>query len=88
MNCKIKTTMLATALATVAVAAPSASAQPIDSHSLPTVPAVQATPTASSSGFDWSDAGLGAAGTLSLLGLGAGGVLISRLTRSSNPAIG
>jgi hypothetical protein len=39
------------------------------------------------SGFDWCDAGLGAAGMLSLLGLGAGAVLIGRRSRRSHPAI-
>jgi hypothetical protein len=34
-----------------------------------------------SRGFDWGDAGLGAAGTLSLLGLGAGVVVIARRSR-------
>lgn len=40
-----------------------------------------------SSGFDWGDAGLGAAGMLSLLGLGGGAVVISRRSRRSHPAI-
>jgi hypothetical protein len=39
------------------------------------------------SGFDWGDAALGAAGMLSLLGLGAGAVVIGRRSRSSRPAV-
>jgi hypothetical protein len=38
-----------------------------------------------SGGFDWADAGLGAAGMLSLLGLGAGAVVV---TRRSRPTLG
>jgi hypothetical protein len=34
-----------------------------------------------SSGFDWQDAGLGAAAMLSLLGLGTGGVVVARRGR-------
>jgi hypothetical protein len=34
-----------------------------------------------SSGFDWEDAGLGAAAMLSLLGLGTGGVVVARRGR-------
>jgi len=34
-----------------------------------------------SSGFDWTDAGLGAAGMLSLLGLGTGVVVVGRRSR-------
>jgi hypothetical protein len=40
------------------------------------------------SGFDWGDAGIGAAGVLSLLGLGAGAVVVGRRSRHSHPAIG
>ncbi len=39
------------------------------------VPATQAT---SSTGFDWGDAGIGAAGMLTVIGLGAGAVAITR----------
>lgn len=39
------------------------------------VPATQAT---SSTAFDWGDAGIGAAGMLTLVGLGAGAVAITR----------
>jgi hypothetical protein len=35
----------------------------------------------SGGGFDWGDAGLGAAGMLSLLGLGAGAVVVARRGR-------
>jgi hypothetical protein len=34
-----------------------------------------------SGGFDWADAGLGAAGMLSVLGLGAGAVVVTRRSR-------
>ncbi len=40
--------------------------------------AVHATQATSSTGFDWGDAGIGAAGMLTLVGLGAGAVAITR----------
>jgi hypothetical protein len=50
-------------------------------------PDVPTTPTvaAPSTGFDWGDAGIGAAGALSLLGIGAGAVVIARRSRRSQP---
>jgi hypothetical protein len=69
-------------LATAAIAAPSAAARPADSAQ-PAAP--RATPQAltrtvevHSSAFDWADAGLGAGGTLCLLALGAGAVVVGR----------
>ena len=44
----------------------------------PPAAVVQTAPTRSSSGFDWSDAGVGAAGMLAVIGLGAGGVAVAR----------
>jgi hypothetical protein len=44
------------------------------------VPSVQTVET-SSEGFDWGDAGIGAAGMLTLLSLGTGGLLVSRRNR-------
>jgi hypothetical protein len=77
-----KTTTAIAVLATAAVAAPTAGARPADSAG-PVAPAatphaVTRTVEAPSSGFDWADAGLGAAGTLSLLGFGAGTVIVAR----------
>lgn len=72
-------TALAMLLAT-AIAAPSAGAHPADSP----LPARAASDTAGpvvearANGFDWGDAGIGAAGMLSLLGLGAGAVAVAR----------
>ena len=82
-----KSTALATVLAAAAFATP-AGAAPIESM-LPSdaggsgQPArtIEGPPTvtvSSPSGFDWGDAGIGAAGTLSLLTLGAGSVLVAR----------
>jgi hypothetical protein len=82
-----KSTALATILAAAAIATP-ASAAPVESM-LPRDPAGSSQPArtievpravtvTSPSGFDWGDAGIGAAGTLSLLALGAGSVLVLR----------
>jgi hypothetical protein len=90
------TTTAAAMLVAAAIAAPSASANPgfvpddgegtANKGGTPTV--VTRTVETHSSGFDWGDAGLGAAGVLSLLGLGAGAVVVSRRSRNSQPAIG
>jgi len=84
-----KTTTAIAVLATAAIAAPTAGASPADSAqpaaAARTPPAVTRTVDAPSSGFDWADAGLGAAGTLSLLALGAGGVAVTR--RRSHPTL-
>ena len=79
----IAVTKTRTALATLlaaAIAAPSAGAHPADSP-LParsgpdtTGPVIEAR----ANGFDWGDAGIGAAGMLTILGLGAGAVVVAR----------
>jgi hypothetical protein len=66
-----------------AVAAPGAGAHVADLHLPPAAAghAPQATTRVvevRAGGFDWADAGLGAVGMLSLLGVGAGAVLITR----------
>ncbi|HEX5898693.1 MAG TPA: hypothetical protein VFY32_04785 [Solirubrobacteraceae bacterium] len=68
--------------AAVATAAPAAEAHPADSP-LPARAGAAARPTVEvrANGFDWGDAGLGAAGMLSLLGLGTGAVVIARRDR-------
>ena len=79
-------TAVTLAIAGAAVAAPSAGARVADLH-LPPAGASHA-PRATTrivevraGGFDWGDAGLGAAGMLSLLGVGAGAVLVTRRGR-------
>ena len=80
-----KTTTAIAILAAAAIAAPTAGARPADSAD-PAAPdatprAVTRTVEVPPSGFDWADAGLGAAGTLSLLAIGAGGVAVARRGR-------
>lgn len=50
--------------------------------------AVHATQATSSTGFDWGDAGIGAAGMLTLIGLGAGAVAITRRGDRRDPLTG
>ena len=90
---KVKTrTAAALAIAAgAAVAAPSAGARVADfqpstaaapTHTAPAAP--QATTRiveVRAGGFDWADAGLGAAGALSLIGVGAGALVVARRTR-------
>jgi hypothetical protein len=92
-----KTTAVASMLAAVAITAPSASARPIDY-----VPAADSSYTREagtsnsrasntrvevpSSAFDWGDAALGAAGTLSVLGLATGAVVIGRRRGQTTPS--
>jgi hypothetical protein len=70
-----------------AVAAPSAGAREADYTPRPAVAASHAPQATArivevrSGGFDWGEAGLGAAGALSLLGLGAGAVVVTRRSR-------
>jgi hypothetical protein len=88
---KARTAVTLAIAAGAAVAAPSAGARPADVGPPATVAASHATapapPTATrivevrSSGFDWGDAGLGAAGMLSLLGVGAGVLVVARRSR-------
>jgi hypothetical protein len=94
-------TAVAAVLAAIAIAAPSANAQPIDTHLTTTVaPAgtssdlalsdgaaeAASTSAASPNGFDWGDAGVGAAAVLSVIGLGAGAVIYERRSRHARPA--
>jgi len=82
-----RSTALATVIATAAIASP-ASALPIEymqpadagggGQPARTVEVSRTVTVDSPSGFDWGDAGIGAAGTLSLLALGAGSVLVAR----------
>ena len=90
---KTRTAVTLAIAAGAAIAAPGAGARPADvgppaaaaaSHA--TVPAphtatriVEVRP----SGFDWGDAGLGAAGMLSLLGVGAGALVVTRRSRAT-----
>ena len=81
----------ATLLVAAAIFAPAASARPIlgdppasrvDSSSLAPVQTVET----SSDGFDWGDAGIGAAAMFTLFGLGTGSLLVSRRSRERRPA--
>ena len=54
----------------------------IDTSSVPSVQTVET----SSEGFDWGDAGIGAAGMITLLSLGTGGLLVSRRNRERGRA--
>ena len=83
-----KTRIAVAALVAAAIAAPSASARPSDSAVPARASAATAAPdnptppvAARSNGFDWGDAGLGAAGALSVLGLGTGALVIARRGR-------
>jgi hypothetical protein len=93
--------ILAALLVVAAISAPTASARPIpgdppaardagsgvanshiDSSSLPPVQTVET----SSDGFDWGDAGIGAAAVFTLLSLGTGTLLVGRRSRERRPA--
>ena len=78
----LATVLAAAAIATPAGAAPVESILPRDpggsSQPAPTIEVPSTVTAGSPSGFDWGDAGIGAAGTLSLLALGASSVLITR----------
>lgn len=78
------TAKLAATLAAIAVAAPVASARPIDDgYTAPkpvTTPALQ-TVVVHHSGFDWADAAIGGAAAAGLLGLAGAGVLVARRPR-------
>lgn len=95
--------MLTALLVVAAIAAPAASAHPIDrtlppgtvhgivnqgTHSQPpssSTPPVR-TVEASSDGFNWGDAGIGAAVMFTLLSLGTGSLLAARRGRERRPA--
>jgi hypothetical protein len=78
-----KTRTLAAAIAAAAIAAPSAAAMPADAghgadHAQrPTTQVV----AVRAHGFDWGDAGIGAAAMLSVLGVGAGAAVAGRRVR-------
>jgi hypothetical protein len=88
---KTRTAVTLAIAAGAAVAVPSAGARVADfeppaavagSHATPPAPHVATrTVEVRSSGFAWGDAGLGAAGMLSLLGVGAGAVVVARRVR-------
>jgi hypothetical protein len=85
-----KTRTLAAALAATAIAAPSAAAMPIDAGRAagqaprPATQVVQVR----AHGFDWGDAGIGAAAMLSVLGVGAGVAVAGRRGRRQPAAMG
>ena len=90
-----KTRTAVAMLVAAAVAAPTAVGAPIDAvgpgqtHAAAATAAqaaVTRTAAPHQSGFDWGDAGLGAAGMLSLLGLGTGAVVIGRRGRGLRSA--
>jgi hypothetical protein len=71
----------ATFLVLAAVAAPTAQARPVESLLPDTVNQAEGSDsvaTTPAGGFDWTDAGIGAAGTLALMGLATGAVVASR----------
>ena len=76
-----KTPIVVAMLAAGAIAAPSAAARPADFPAPVTTPHAEVGKTyatAAHRGFEWEDAGLGAAGTLFVLGLGTGAVVVRR----------
>jgi hypothetical protein len=90
-----KTRIAVAALVAAAIAAPSASARPSDAAVPARASAATAAPDpakaaieARSNGFHWEDAGLGAAGTLTLLGLGTGALVLGRRGRRDHPRVG
>ena len=88
---RTRAAIVLTVAAGAAVAAPSAGARPADLQPPPAPAAIHATAPAPhaatrivevrSGGFDWGDAGLGAAAMLSVLGVGAGAVVVTRRSR-------
>jgi hypothetical protein len=82
-------------LVVAAIAAPAAAnARPLDPVRPPVVtqnatdpdPSPIVAPKTSSGGFDWADAGIGAATVLTVIGLGAGTALVVRRARERRPA--
>ena len=78
---------IALALALAATIPAAASSKPIASDPTPftaqTTPIVRVTVPAS--GFDWADAGIGAAGGLAVTMLGVGGALVLSQRRARHP---
>jgi hypothetical protein len=91
--------ILAALLVVAAIAAPAASARPIDrvlppgtthgvdsrNDSFSPPPPAQ-TVEVSSDGFDWGDAGIGAAAVFTLLSLGTGALIVGRRSREQRSA--
>jgi hypothetical protein len=85
---KHRVTFLAPVLVIAAIAAPAASARPIDQVSPQTNPAsvtrvvklspsqAQVPSATSDQGFDWGDAGIGAGAAFALTAIGIGGALL------------
>ena len=83
--------VIAAAVAAAAIGVPAAASGAPAEQLLPTsVGPHLATHTveADSRGFDWEDAGIGAAGAVTLLCLGTGAVVLTRRGRREQPAIG
>ncbi len=84
-----RTAVTAAVLATTALAGPATAGAYTNpgpgGPEQPIPPKMLAAPPASSN-FDWGDAGIGAAGTLTLLGLSAGTVVLGRRLRHGQPA--
>ena len=85
---KLKTTVtLALALGAIAPAAASARQElnPRPARTTPSQPAVQIVRVSTPGGFDWGDAGIGAAGTLGLSTLAIGSALVIAASRHRTP---
>jgi hypothetical protein len=83
-NQRLKTTA-AIALALSATAAPAASAHPLQPDPIPPKPSHMIVRV--NAGFDWADAGIGAAGgvALSIAALGGALAILPRRTRANRP---
>ncbi len=82
---------LASGLAIAAVSFPAAAQGRImiDSTGHPSAPApAPSRPPAESAGFQWDDAGIGAAGTVLLLGAGAMAAGLARRRRANHAVVG
>jgi hypothetical protein len=85
----MRTTRTLAALFTAATLASPASAMPIDPPHKPAQPPMVQTAAASdetSSGFDWSSAGIGAAGGVGAFAIALAGIAGTRRRRLPNPA--
>jgi hypothetical protein len=90
--------ILAALLVVAAISAPAASARPIDrvlppgtAHGVDSrndsfSPPPAQTVEVSSDGFDWGDAGIGAAAVFTLLSFGTGALIVSRRSREQRSA--